>query len=68
MKKRSGSQKRQKPTVKAKSTQERATTGMDLGDKTSRYGRQSNSSTEGRRILEFYATFWLGERIRSYAV
>jgi transposase len=37
MKKRSSSQKSQKPTVKSKGTQERVTIGMDLGDKTSRY-------------------------------
>ena len=37
MKKRSYSQKSQKPTVKAKGAQERITIGMDLGDKTSRY-------------------------------
>ena len=37
MKKRSSSQKSQKPTVKNKGTKERVTIGMDLGDKTSRY-------------------------------
>jgi len=37
MKKRSKSQKSQKPTVKTKVIQERVTIGMDLGDKTSRY-------------------------------
>ena len=37
MKKRSSSQKSQKPTVKTKGIQERVTIGMDLGDKTSRY-------------------------------
>jgi len=36
MKKRSSSQKSQKPTVKSKGAQERVTIGMDLGDKTSR--------------------------------
>ena len=49
MKKRSSSQKSQKPTVKTKSTRERVTIRMDLEDKTSRYGMLSNSSTEGRR-------------------
>ena len=37
MKKRSRSQKSQKPTVKIKGIQERVTIGIDLGDKTSRY-------------------------------
>ena len=37
MKKRSSSQKSQKPTVKNKGTKEGVTIGMDLGDKTSRY-------------------------------
>jgi len=37
MKKRSKSQKSQKPTVKTKGMQERVTIGIDLGDKTSRY-------------------------------
>jgi hypothetical protein len=37
MKKRSKSQKIQKPTVKTKGTQDRVTIGMDLGDKTNRY-------------------------------
>src|SRR6516225_1537757 len=37
MKKRSSSQRSQKPTVKTKGIQERVTIGMDLGDKTSRY-------------------------------
>ena len=37
MKKRSSSQKSQKPTVKNKGTKERVTIGMDLGDKTSPY-------------------------------
>jgi transposase len=37
MKKRSSSQKSQKPTVKTKGAQERVTIGMDLGDKTCRY-------------------------------
>ena len=42
MKKRSSTQKSQKPTVKSKGTQERVTIGMDLGDKTSRYCMLSN--------------------------
>ena len=42
MKKRSSSQKRPKPTVKSKGTQERVTIGMDLGDKTSRYCMLNN--------------------------
>ena len=42
MKKRSSSQKNQKPTVKTKGTQERVTIGMDLGDKTSRYSMLSH--------------------------
>src|SRR5215471_12508755 len=42
MKKRSRSQKSQKPTVKIKGIQERVTIGIDLGDKTSRYCMLSN--------------------------
>ena len=42
MKKRSSSQKNQKPTVKTKGTQGRITIGMDLGDKTSRYCMLNN--------------------------
>jgi len=37
MKKRSSSQKSQKPTVKSQGTQKRVTIGMDLGDETSRW-------------------------------
>ena len=37
MKKRSSSQKSQKPTLKTKGIQERVTIGIDLGDKASRY-------------------------------
>ena len=50
MKKRSSSQKKsQKATVKTKGTQERVTIGMDLGNKTSRYGMLSN---EGEILRE----------------
>src|SRR5215467_11995499 len=53
MKKRSSSQKNQKPTVKTKGTQERVTIGMDLGDKTSRYCMFSN---EGEILREVQVT------------
>ena len=53
MKKRSGSQKIQKPTVKTKDTQERVTIGMDLGDKTSRY---CMLSSEGEILREGQVT------------
>ena len=49
MKKRSSSQKSQKPTAKSKGTQERVTMGMDLGDKTSRY---CMLSSEGEILRE----------------
>ena len=49
MKKRSSSQKSQKRTVKTKSTQERVTIGIDLGDKTSRY---CMLSSEGEILRE----------------
>ena len=49
MKKRSSSQKSQKRAVKAKSTQERVTIGMDLGDKTSRH---CMLSSEGEILRE----------------
>jgi hypothetical protein len=49
MKKRSSSQKIQKPTLKTKGTKERVTIGMDLGDKTSRY---CMLSSEGEIIRE----------------
>ncbi len=53
MKKRSGSQKRQKVAVKIKSAQERVTIGMDLGDKTSRYcmlGNEGEILQEGQLL------------------
>ena len=53
MKKRSRSQKNQKPTVKTKGTQERVTIGMDLGDKTSRY---CMLSSEGEILREGQVT------------
>ena len=53
MKKRSSSQKRPKPTVKSKGTQERVTIGMDLGDKTSRY---CMLSSEGEILREGQVT------------
>jgi len=53
MKKRSNSQKNQKPTVKTKGTQERVTIGMDLGDRTSRYCMLSN---EGEILQEGQVT------------
>ena len=46
MKKRSKSQKSQKPTVKTKGMQERVTIGIDLGDKTSRYCMISQGGEE----------------------
>jgi transposase len=53
MKKRSGSQKSQKPTVKTKGKQECVTIGMDLGDKTSRYCMLSH---EGEILREGQGT------------
>ena len=53
MKKRSSSQKSQKPTAKSKGTQERVTIEMDLGDKTSRY---CMLSSEGEILREGQVT------------
>jgi len=53
MKKRSSSQKSQKPTVKSKGAQERVTIGMDLGDKASRY---CMLSSEGEILREGQVT------------
>ena len=53
MKKRSNSQKNQKPTVKTKGTQGRLTIGTDLGDRTSRYCMLSN---EGEILREGQVT------------
>jgi transposase len=63
MKKRSSSGKSQKRTAKTKSTQERVTIGMDLGDQTSRY---CMLSSEGEILREGQVTTTQAEMVKAF--